>query len=66
MLPLGWEERRDDGHTFPVLLQISQLIVPLCDDPQRILEEGAHDQEAANGGDVSVLAPTTSVSVVFL
>lgn len=37
---------------MPVIMQIHQLIAPLRENPQRILEEGDDDQEAADGGQV--------------
>jgi hypothetical protein len=39
--------------TFPVIMQIQQLVAPLCQDSQGILEERDDDQESANGWQVS-------------
>lgn len=32
---------------MPVVVEVEELVVPLCDDPQGILDESAHDQEAS-------------------
>ena len=38
---------------MPVVVEVEQLVAPLGDDAQRILEEGHHDEEAANSREVS-------------
>ena len=38
--------------TMPIIMQIDQLITPLGYNPQRILQERHHDQEAADGRQV--------------
>lgn len=40
--------------TVTVVMQVEELVVPLCYYAKGVLEEGHHDQEAADGGHVSV------------
>lgn len=35
--------------TVPIVVEVCQLVVPLRDDPQCVLEEGDDDQESSNG-----------------
>lgn len=50
-------KRKADGElgerTVSVVVQIGELVAPLCDDAQSIFEERHNDEEAANGGNVS-------------
>jgi hypothetical protein len=39
-----------------VVAEIRQLVVPLRDYPQRVLNECDHDQKAADGGEVPTVA----------
>lgn len=39
--------------TVSEILQIEQLIVPLCNDSEGVLNEGDHNQESTDGGQVS-------------
>lgn len=45
--------RSEEGYevrpTMSIIMEVDQLIVPLCDDPQRILEKRHHNQEPSNG-----------------
>lgn len=38
--------------TLPEVTQVEQLVVPLCENAQRVLDEGHHDQEATDRGEV--------------
>lgn len=38
---------------MPVVVQVGELVTPLGDDAQGILEEGDDDEETANGRDVT-------------
>jgi hypothetical protein len=38
--------------TFPEITKVEELVAPLCKDAQRVLEEGHHDQEATDRGQV--------------
>lgn len=40
-------------HTMTVIAKIYQLITPLRDDPQGVLQECDHDQEPPNGWKIS-------------
>lgn len=40
-------------HTVSVVVQVGELVAPLSDDAQGILEEGDDDEEAANCRDVT-------------
>jgi hypothetical protein len=42
-------------------VQIEQLIVPLGDDAEGVFEESDDDEEAANGGQVSVMGVLADV-----
>lgn len=44
-------------HTVAVVVQVCELVTPLGDYAQRILEEGDDDQEATNGWQISVERP---------
>jgi len=49
------EEEEQVGDTpwkVSVLLQIPELVAPLSENPQRILQESDNNQEAANGGEM--------------
>lgn len=41
------------GRTVAVVVQVQQLVVPLCYYSDRVLNEGHNDQEAADGGQVA-------------
>ena len=48
--------------TVPIIVQVKQLIAPLCYYPQCVLEESDNDQEASDGWEISVhvqCMPTT-------
>jgi hypothetical protein len=36
------------------VMEIDELVVPLCEDADGILEEGDDDKEAANGGEIAI------------
>jgi hypothetical protein len=38
------------SHTVPEVVQIQQLIIPLCQDPERVFEKGNHNQKPSDGG----------------
>jgi len=42
------KEMRDSLREMPMLLQIPELVTPLCDDPERILQEGDDYQKATD------------------
>jgi hypothetical protein len=39
----------EDKLTMTVFPQVQELVAPLCDNAQTVLNEGDHDQETANG-----------------
>lgn len=39
--------------TFAEITEIEELIIPLCEDAQRVFNEGHYDQESADGGKVA-------------
>lgn len=39
---------------MPVVMKISELIAPLCNDPQCVFEESDDDQEAPDGWEISM------------
>ena len=43
------------GHylTLPEITEIKELIAPLCEDAQRVFDEGHYDQESADSGKVA-------------
>lgn len=47
--------------TLPEVTKVEQLVVPLCENAQRVLEEGHHDQEATDRGEVPEQVNTVSV-----
>jgi len=56
---------RTDQHTSPVVVQIGELVAPLCNDSERIFQECDDDQKATNGWKISErgqLAVAASVS----
>lgn len=46
---------REQGHylTLAEITEVEELIVPLCEDAQRVFDEGHYDQEPADGGKVA-------------
>jgi len=42
------EGMRDSSREVPMLVQIPELVTPLCDDPERILKKSDDDEEATN------------------
>ena len=54
-------------HTVSVVMEVRELVTPLSDDSQRVLEESNHDQKPAYRGHIpghkSQLAPTFSTLV---
>lgn len=52
--------------TVPVVMQVEQLVAPLCQDPQRILEESDHDQEPAKSWEVSAMGHMSAPCSVFI
>jgi hypothetical protein len=41
-------------HTVPVVVEICELVVPLCQYAQRVFEESDDDQEAADCWQISI------------
>ena len=49
-----WIEGVDRELTMPVVVEVEELVIPLRDNSQGVLDESADDQEASDGGNVSV------------
>jgi hypothetical protein len=39
--------------TFPIIVQVQELVAPLCQNSKSVLEKGNNDQKSANGWEVS-------------
>lgn len=46
--------------TMSVIVQVQQLIVPLCDDSKSVFEEGDDDEETSDRWKISVQSETVS------
>lgn len=46
---------REQGHylTLAEITEVEELIVPLCENAQRVFDEGDYDQESADSGKVA-------------
>ena len=49
---------------MPKVVEICQLIVPLRNDPNCVLEERDHDQEASNSGQISTSVQHSNSHVI--
>lgn len=49
--------------TFAVITKVNELVAPLCKNTQAILEEGDHNQETANSGQIPGVNDTLSAAV---
>lgn len=47
---------RGEALTVAVVMQVDELVAPLCDDSQRVFEEGDDDEEASEGWQIAVYA----------
>ena len=42
------------GRTVTEIMEVDELVVPLCEDADGVLDEGNDDKEAANGGEIAI------------
>lgn len=47
--------------TLAVVMEVCELVAPLCQNAQRILEEGNNNQEAAYGWEISIQNQVSSI-----
>jgi len=59
------ENVRDSTREIPMLVQIPELVTPLCDNPKGILEESDDDEEATEGREVRPERLGINLDVVF-
>lgn len=43
--------------TVSVVVEVGELVAPLCDDAEGIFEESDHDEEAADCGQIAIHNP---------